>query len=226
VNKRKGFHIFHENLVGVQMLKKEVVLNKPIYIGSCVLDQSKYLMYDFHYNFMMRQFAREDIDLMFTDTDSLCYHVRGTDPYEIMYKHKQLFDTSDYSKDHKLFDTVNKKVIGKFKDEANGKPMTEFVGIRSKMYSFMLEGQTKKKCKGVKGAVVKNDLSMEDFTNTVLLRQPKCVQQSTFRSHRHQVYTEVVTKKALAPEDDKVYICDDNIHTYTLGHYRTRKENV
>jgi hypothetical protein len=82
-NKRTRHTIFNEDLVGVHLLKKEVKLNKPIFIGQCVLDNSKYLMYDFHYNFMLEKFKRENIDLLFTDTDSLCYHIRNQDPLKL-----------------------------------------------------------------------------------------------------------------------------------------------
>ena len=49
-NTRIRHNIFNENLVGIHLCKLQVKLNKPIFIGHCVLDQSKYLMNDFHYN--------------------------------------------------------------------------------------------------------------------------------------------------------------------------------
>ena len=61
-------------------------LNKPIFIGQCVLDQSKYLMNDFHYNKMLPYFTKDNLDLLFTDTDSLCYHIKNKDPFEYMQK--------------------------------------------------------------------------------------------------------------------------------------------
>jgi hypothetical protein len=79
-NTRIRYTIFNENLVGVHLCKQQVKLNKPIFIGQNVLDQSKYLMYDFHYNTMLKIFDRENIDLLFTDTDSLCYHIKNQDP--------------------------------------------------------------------------------------------------------------------------------------------------
>jgi hypothetical protein len=225
-NRRKGFHILHEKLVGVLMLKKEVKLNKPIYIGYNVLDQSKYLMYDFHYNFMLRQFVREDIDLLFPDTDSLCYNIRNRDPYEVMEGSSSRFDLSDYPTEHKLYNATNKKVIGKFKDETNGLPIIEFVALRSKVYSFIKDNdKVERKCKGVKKAV-QQSLQFPEFKDCLLDRKVKNIEQATFRSYRHQLFTEIVTKKALAPEDDKCYVCDDNIHTFTLGHYKTRKNDT
>ena len=74
---------------------------------------------------------------MFTDTDSLVYEIKTEDVYEDFYQAKNLFDVSDYPLDSKFFDSVNKKVIGKMKDEFKGKTISEFVGLKSKMYSLI-----------------------------------------------------------------------------------------
>ncbi len=223
-NRRKRHTIFNDNLVGVHMLKKEVKLNKPIYIGQSVLDDSKHLMYDFHYNFMMKKFKRENIDLMFTDTDSLCYHIRNQDPYKIMEKNKSKFDLSDYDKNSPLYDPSNKKVIGKFKNESPNNQITEFVGLRSKLYAYITDDdKDHKKCKGVKTNVVKKDLTVEMYKNTLFKREKVSVTQNTFRSYKHVIYTEQIEKIALSSNDDKCYIMDDNINCRTFGHYRNKK---
>ena len=126
--------IFHENLVAIHMKKNLLKLDKPSYVGVCILDLSKVLMYDFHYNFIKKKYG-ERARLLFTDTDSLCYHILTDDVYEDLYNHKDMFDNSDYSKSSKFYFDENKKVIGKFKDEAAGNPITSFVGLKSKMYS-------------------------------------------------------------------------------------------
>ena len=88
---------------------------------------------------------------MFTDTDSLCYHITIDDAYGDFYIDRELFDNSDYDKSSKFFFDENKKVIGKFKDEAAGKPIIEFVGLKSKMYPFKTaQGKNNKTAKGVK----------------------------------------------------------------------------
>ena len=101
----------------------------------------------FHYNFIQRTFAFAQ--LLYTDTDSLTYHITTEDVYEDLKPHLQLFDTSDYPPDHPLYSSVNKKVMGKMKDETAGVPIQEFVGLRSKMYSMLYNNQAKKKAKGI-----------------------------------------------------------------------------
>ena len=139
------------------MLKKKCALNKPIYIGQNVLDYSKVLVANFHYNFMIEKIGYQNLSLLFTDTYSLCYEIRNKDIYEIIKDNKQYFDLSDYPKEHPLYDPTNKKVIGKFKDEANGKIITEFCGLRSKCYCYILNGEAyeHKKAKGAKESVLK-----------------------------------------------------------------------
>ena len=93
-------------------------------------------MYDFHYNYIKNKYV-DKARLLFTDTDSLTYEIEADDVYQDFWKDKHLFDNSDYPKDSPFFDNTNKKVIGKFKDEAAGLSIVEFVGLRSKMYSYL-----------------------------------------------------------------------------------------
>ena len=110
--------IFRKNLVAVHKIKLVLTFNKPIYVGSSVLNLSKYLMYDFHYKYVKNTF---DARLLFADTKSLVYEIKTENVYEDFYEDKNLFDFSDYPVSSKLFDPVNKKVIGKMKDEFKGK---------------------------------------------------------------------------------------------------------
>ena len=129
-----GYKKFGKDYATIHEIKPVLILNKPIYIGSTVLDLSKWKMYDdFHYNFIKKNF---DAELLFTDTDSLTYEVKSKDVYKEFYKWKDLFDFSNYSKDSKNFNETNKKVIGKMKDEFGGVIIIEFSGLKSKMYSI------------------------------------------------------------------------------------------
>ena len=217
---QKKHTIFNENLVGVHLLKQEVYLNKPIYIGQNVLDESKLIMYNFHYNFMLEKIEKKNIDLLFTDTDSLCYHIKNIDPYEIIKNNKSYFDLSDYDKNHPLYDITNKKVPAKFKDESNGHIISEFIGLRSKCYSYILDGEEHKKGKGVKRCVLKNSISHDDYKNTLFNLEDKIITQNGIRSYKHQLFTVSNNKIGLSRFDDKCYILDDKINTLTLGHYK------
>ena len=104
-------------------------------------------MYDFHYNFIKKNF---DSELLFTDTDSLVYEIKSENDYEEFFKWKDLFDFSNYLKDSKFFDDTNKKVIGEMKDEYGGVIIDQFIGLKSKMYSIKkIDGSESSTAKGV-----------------------------------------------------------------------------
>ena len=84
-------------------------------------------MYDFHHNFIKKNF---DAKLLITDTDSLIYEIKSEDVYKEFFEWEYLFDFSSYSKDSKIFDSTNKKVIGKMKDKFGGVIIEEFVGLK------------------------------------------------------------------------------------------------
>ena len=94
---------------------------------------------------------------MFKDTGSLVYEIKTEDVYEDFYKDKKLLDLSDYPLNSKFFDPVNKKIIGKMKDEFKGKIISEFIGLKSKMYSLIaVDNEEVEKAKGVNKSVVNN----------------------------------------------------------------------
>ena len=116
-----SFKIFGENFAAVNMIKTSLVLNRSIYVGMSILDISKTIMYDFHYNYIKKKYG-ENSKLLLTDTDSLCYQIQMSDIYLDMQNDLHLFNTSNYPQDHFLFSNMNKKVLGKFKDELAGSP--------------------------------------------------------------------------------------------------------
>ena len=145
--------IFDENLIACHMKKTEVYFNNPIYVGQAILDISKTLMFDFHYNYIRKKYG-DKAELLFTDSDILMYLIQTQDVYKDFSKDvKRKFDTSGYPENHPsgIKTGVNKEVIGKFKDEAVGRQITHFVGLRPKLYTYKIEdkGETRK-AKGVK----------------------------------------------------------------------------
>ena len=112
-----------------------MILSKPIYVGFCILELSKLLMYQFHYDYVLKVF--DNVKLLLTDTDSLVDEIKGDNVYDQCFKDKHLFDFRGYSKDSVYYDDSNKKVLGKMKDELSGVKIDEFVGLKSKMYSLI-----------------------------------------------------------------------------------------
>ena len=110
-------------------------------------------------NFITSKYIKRKYDAksLFTDTDSLVYEMKTDDVHEDFYEDKNVFNFSDSPQDLKFFDPVSKKEIGKMKDEFNGKIISKFVGLNSKMHSlYAVDGEEVKKAKGVNKNVIKN----------------------------------------------------------------------
>ena len=219
----EGQTVFSDNLVAIHMGKTSIFMNKPVYLGLSILDISKTLMYDFHYGYIKPKYGGK-AKLLFTDTDSLMYEISTTDFYkDISPDVQSWFDTSNFPKDHPsgIEAGLNKKVIGIFKDEAGGKIITEFVGLRAKNYSFVCDAKENKKCKGIKKCVTKNNICHEDYKNCLLTNVNQLRKMNVFRSHLHDVYSEEVNKIALSANDDKRIILEDGIHTLAHFYFKT-----
>ena len=100
--------IFDKNFVASHQIKTVLTLNKPIYLGFCILELSKLLMYKFHYDYVCNNF---DARFLFTDTDSLVYEINSDKVYEQCFKDKRLFDFSGYQKNSDYYDISNKNVL-------------------------------------------------------------------------------------------------------------------
>ena len=149
---------FNENRMAVHKIKETLTLNRPAYVGMCILDLSKTLMYEFHYQYIKKKYG-DRAKLLFTDTDSLTYEIETEDVYQDIWNDKEKFDNSDYLKNSPYYDESNKKVIGKFKDEACGVPI-----IESKMYSYIKNDEEGgKTAKGIKKNVIKNNIKHEEL---------------------------------------------------------------
>ena len=210
--------IFNENLVAVHKIKETLTLNRPAYVGMCILDLSKTLMYDFHYNYIKRNYGKK-AKLLFTDTDSLTYEIEAKDVYKDFFKDKDKFDNSDYPEYSPFLDKINKKVIGKFKDEAAGIPITEFVGLRSKMYSYIKDNNKGgKTAKGIKKNVIKNNIIHDDYKETLFNDKQMYHKMKTIRSENHQLGSYELNKVSLSCFDDKRYIHNNGIDSYAYGH--------
>jgi hypothetical protein len=208
----------NNNLVGIEMSYPSLKISKPFYLGMVILDLSKFFMYDFHYN-VMKQTFKNDIKLLYTDTDSLVYKIKTPDLYQ-SFKDlpENSFDFSNYDPSHILFSKKYKRVPGIFKDECKGQIIESFVGLRSKMYSIKVAGQKPiKVAKGVKKNIISHKLTYDDYVNC--LKQYANMEHDfkTIRSVSHSVFTLHQKKISLSPYDDKRYLINYN-ESLPYGH--------
>ena len=212
----KGHHVVNENLVGVERAKAEVYLNKPMAVGVTVLDLSKLHMYNFYYNVMKTKYG-DNCRLLYTDTDSLVVEVATDDVYADFRGMGDHFDFSDYSKDHPNYDGRNAKVLGKFKDECNGELLTEFVGLKAKMYAMRVGSKEKMCAKGCPKSTVKKYTKFDLYKDVLFEDKKTTVTFNTLRSQNHQMHTMNLTKMGLSNYDNKRYYLD-NVVSVAYGH--------
>ena len=166
--------IFDKNFAAVHCSKTVLKLNKPIYVGFCILELSKLLMYQFHYDYVLKTF--DNVKLLFMDTDSSVYEIKGGNVYEQCFKDKHLFD---FGKDSVYYDDSNKKVLGKMKDEFNGVKTDEFVGLKSKMYSLIAcNDKEVNKAKGVNSKLRHKEYVDVLFNKRVVRHKMKRIQSN------------------------------------------------
>ena len=220
-----------ENLLFVEQMKKTITANKPIAVGGAVLDLSKLLMNQFYYDYIIPKFGYENVKLTFTDTDSLCLHIRTPDIYQsIKPDIKKWFDTSNFPKDHPLYYGKNKKQLGYFKFETGAEQINEIVCLMAKLYGFETTRKRKFKmtAKGISKKLHGTDIKYQNFTECVTGKDEiQTVVQTTFRSEGHQLLTQELKKKSLVNFDSKAHILDDGVNTLPFHHWRISegKEN-
>ena len=108
------------------------------------------------------------------------------------------------------------------KDEVGGKQITDFVGLRSKLYAYAIENDDEsKKCKGVKKKVVKNCITFDQYKDCLFNNTIYQTKFNTLISRKHEITTECITKIALSASDDKRYVIPNDLEhkTLALGHY-------
>ena len=195
-------------MVGVELYKSSVWLNKPIFAGVTILDLSKLLVLDFHYNTIKRKYG-DRAKLLLTDTDSLMYHIETEDLYrDIQQDHTlypgvfgsgapsetllQKLNCSDYPLTHPLYSAQNKKVVDKFKDESRGDVILESAGLRPKVYSFAVGTSRKRTIDEVRGAG-----EVQEH------KKAKGIQRSVVKRHlRHQQFVDCLCRlKLFSPID-------------------------
>lgn len=236
-------HQFDEEVCGVQFKPKKVKLNRPIYIGAQILDLSKITMYDMHYDRILKAYGHENVRLMFTDTDSFCYLIKTEDVYKDMetldaFKvtrgdgtKTNIWDFSNYPEDHPMYNTDNKKRPGWFNEELESKIILEFVGLRAKMYSFLIQDTEEKKTQeGIKtvdvitqkcthkGISKKCVIPHSDYKDCLETQNSTYAESNRIMGRNLDLFVVKQRKKALSCLDDKSYILPCGIESLKWGH--------
>lgn len=214
------FSIINKSSVMFKILKSNLYLNQPIYVGFTVLELSKLYMFHLYYD-IFKPIYKDKISLIYTDTDSLCLQIFTKDVYvdfSKKFKDKGIFDFSNYEKDHYLFSTKNKAKLGCLKDETRGIPIEEFIALRPKMYSYIFGKENKRTAKGIKKNVLKSSLKHKLYLQVLKKNKLLRHKQTNITSKKHVISTTLQNKCSLSSYYDKMYL-KDNINCLAFGHF-------
>ena len=203
-----GIHKSYQDYDSYTFKSNVVKMEKPIYLGFCILELSKLLMFETYYDKLQKYFGIDGIQIHYQDTDAFILSVKTTDiVYDLnkLQEQYKIFDFSNLNKEHRLFSNEFKKIPGYLKIETpKSIYIDEFVCLRSKCYAYMaqLDGYEKKFKRIVKG--YKKKISFDQYYKCLMNQSyNKTSEQFCIRSHDHNMYLQQITKKSLSPFDDK-----------------------
>jgi len=210
-----------DNCIAFKMRKQSVLLNKPIFVGAALLDDSKCLMLDFYYNHLKKKYG-DKLRLCYTDTDSMLIYVETEDIYrdvhlEMRTKTEPWFDTSTYSPTDPcrpfLHSNKNFGICGKFKDEYAWTTISEVICLKPKLYAIRTVDKKKedngtetnefKRAKGTVRAVVEDKITFDHYKQVLEKGTAMSFPMTGIRSYKHCLFTIQQTKQSLSAFDDK-----------------------
>ena len=200
---------FAEDVVGVELLKGTIELNKPVYIGQAVLDLSKFIMYKLRYENIAAYEERfhGSIRVIAGDTDSFFLEVRGISLANQLLPamlEDGIFDSSNYPRNNPLYTSQFKAHLGCIKDECGSVPILDAIFLRPKCYSLLMaDGKQHKRAKGVQRSVITNKISHSDYVDVVVSALPLEATVRGFQSSNHSISTITSRKRALSLFEDK-----------------------
>ncbi len=194
-----------DGLYLIQTHKTATVYDKPVYVGCSILDVSKVRMLDFHYNTIHKNF-NGNYDLIYSDTDSLVYHIKHKNLNKWMFENEGEFDLSNMT--GKFKSDANNGVLGKMKSEVGSKIITEFVGLSPKSYSYKYCDKEVKKAKGVSLAVSDKTMEFADYRRVMDSNKIQTRPIYGIRSFNQQLFTTLEDKVVLNSFYDKMKMID------------------
>ena len=195
------FEIINPHFIIYKMRKSNLVLDKPIFVGFSVLELSKLHMYRLYYDNFKRVY-NDRCNLLYYVTDSLYLNIETQNLHSDLKKHfKNIMDFSNFAEDHVLHDMTNKGWLGylKFEDIHLVKC---FIGLKSKMYSFLTEKDCKKGAKGVRAKIL-NSIDFETYKSILFGETAARHEQVSLESKKHDLYTVLENRISLSAYHDK-----------------------
>ena len=133
-------------------------------------------------------------------------------------KDKIMFDFSNYSAKLKYYNGSNKLVVDEIKDETGGVAIKEFIGLKPKIYSFLVDDRSEhRKVKGINKNVVET-INHNEYKDVLLNK--KCLRHSINRSQSkdHRIVTFEINRISLSCFDKKIYIQNNGYDGLALGY--------
>ena len=211
-------NMFHNgNFTIADVRHEKVRCDKPIYLGAAITELAKLHMYRFFYDQVIPSWGRDNVELLMTDTDSLMLEIKTKDLWGDITKIN--FYNGDWIEEE---GNERNGEIGVFKSKTGKDPITEFVGLRAKMYSYITESnqQAHMRAKGV-GKTALETLKHSDYVHCLADGTSNVIKMQSIHSINQQLYTMEMFKKGLSCNDVKRWICEDGIHTEPYGYNPT-----
>ena len=195
--------------------KNYVKLDTPSYLGCCILDLSKILIYNYWYTLKNRY--KDNISMLYIDTDGFVCNIRKTDDvYKDMYEMDDIFDMSCYNTSFKYYRNGQYET-GKLKDECPFIIITEAVSLKDKLYAYVKEDK-KVQIKGIKN----KDITFERLKNALFNNKTIKNEFSTIKSTKDcKIYSYTDSKTLLAYSDKRYFIYETM--SYPYGHFMINK---
>lgn len=203
------FRIIGEKAAVFFNRKRIIKMNKPYIAGFSVLDISKNHMFELFYDHI--KLAAPKAEVVLTDTDSLLITVPNMTKDRFLDSCRNVFDFSNYPRDHPRFDESKKMIPGYLKDENGSKPLVEVVALKAKVYAIRTaDDRVEKRCKGVSTRIVERDFTMQTYLTC--LSQVSTLRATSTKLRCKNFTIDMITSRkiGLSTGDDKRFLVSEN----------------
>ena len=209
--------IINENVAIVQYKPSHLIFKSAYHVAAAILELSKLYMTYFLYDILKPHFYPDKINIMLSDTDSFIFEIKCRNFFK-RYKTLQMMDFSNFPKNHYLYSNENKKSLFHFKDENPFDYISQFCGLRPKLYAIKtVNDQNYIRSKGYSKNFSKTFLSFDTYKECHNTLQDFRFPFKSIRGYDHHLFSILQNKIVLSNFDSKMYCCDCNIHTFFHG---------